>query len=195
MFNFKIPANLVVLLLISVILSSCALSPQTVSIVPVIDIKEAGTGQDTRLAIEVRDTRQGNIIGYRGGIYDTAAISTRGDITGPIHKELVHAFSAIGFTVVNKGDSSDSSLVAELQELNYKIQQKNLIRTVEIFAVMKAQAVKGTKTVTQNIEDRFTKNYPKSPSTGENEKLINDIISRLLQRIVQDDEFISSLRN
>jgi len=58
---------------------------------------------------------------------------------------------------------------------------------------MKLQAVKGTKTVTQNIEDRFTKNYPKSPSTGENEKLINDIISRLLQRTIQDESLISFL--
>jgi len=176
-------------------LSACALSPQTISLTPEIEIAGSGIASGTTLVLEIRDARKSNVIGYRGGIYDTATISTEGDISGPIFNELSSALGNQGFSVVPGGSSSYPRLLIELRQLNYNVQKNNIIWSVEIFAEINANVRAGTKSISHNLEDRFTKDFPKSPSTTDNEKMINDVVSRLLQRVLEDDSITGFLTN
>jgi uncharacterized lipoprotein YajG len=183
--------NLYLLLL----LPGCALSPQTIRIAPLVEVERATMANNTRLAIEVRDSRQSNIIGYRGGIYDTAAISTGDNITGPLHSEIARVFRESGFQIVERGSTFDASLIFDVEQLNYIGQQKNLIWTIEVTAVISTRAVSGTRTLSNKVEDRMSKDFATAPSARENESLINGVISRVLERLVQDENLLNSLRS
>ena len=177
----------------AVLLSACALSPQTIQISPDLNTDGIKPVSGATLALDVQDQRRDRVVGYRGGIYDTAAITTRDDVTLSIRAEMARVLSGQGFTIVSKGAPATAGLDIELQQLNYTARQDTILWNVEIFAVINARASAGTRTISNNFEDRFNKDFPKSPSTFDNEKLINEVVSRLLQRIIQDESVMKLL--
>lgn len=194
MFNTDILVKSLFIITIPLILTACALSPQTVSVEPDISIVNIKPVNGPSLMLDVRDNRGNKIVGYRGGIYDTAAISTQDDVAAAIYAELARVLEREGFTVVNKGTRADASLEIELQKLNYTVKQQKIPWKIEVSALISARAAMGTKTISSNFDDSLNKNFPKSPSTYENEKLINGVISKILQRIIEDDTIFSLLK-
>jgi len=144
------------------------------------------------LALDVQDQRRTPVIGYRGGIYDTAAISTNDKVAASMRAEVSRVLSGLGVSIVSKGTPAQASLEIELQQLSYKATQVNILWKVEVSAVINAKASAGSKTVSNNFEDRLSRDFATSPSMFDNEKLINDMVSKLLQRII-DDESLSEL--
>ena len=193
MFSKKVLVNFLFYIAVPLILPACALSPQTINIDPDINMVDIKPVNGSRLVLDVRDSRSNKIVGYRGGIYDTAAITTQDDVSATIHAELARVLKGEGFTIVSKGMPADAILEIDLQKLNYTVKQQNIPWKVEVSAVINARAAAGTRTVSSNFEDSLNKDFPKSPSPSENGKLINGIISKLLQRIMEDDSVISLL--
>lgn len=173
--------------LASLLLPACALSPQTIQITP--DLIPGGikpvTG--TTLALDVQDRRKNHVIGYRGGIYDTAAISTNDKVAASMRTEVSRVLSGLGVSIVSKGTPAQASLEIELQQLNYKASQNNILWKVEVSAVINARAGAGSKTISNNFEDQLSKEFATAPSMFDNEKLINNVVSKLLQRIIEDE--------
>lgn len=194
MFDRKVLVKTLLLITASILLTACALSPQTINIVPDISMVDIKPVNGSRLTLDIRDSRGSSIVGYRGGIYDTAAITTRDNVTAAIYAEFSRVLKEEGFIVVNKGMPADASLEIELQKLNYTVKQQNIPWKIEVSAIISARAAAGTKTVSSNFEDSLNKDFPKSPSIRENEKLINSVISKLLQRILQDDTIADLIR-
>ena len=169
-------------------LTGCALSPQTVAVVP----KLYGTGKAATakpIAIQVHDGRANTVVGYRGGIYATAAITTADDFAGSITREVTQAYSRSGYQV-SEGDA-DIRLVIDIETLDYKAQQNNIIWDIEFSAAIRATATAGAGEKTLQLQDRVTKQFAKAPTPQENESLINDVISKLLQRLVENNEFLA----
>ena len=174
--------------------ASCALSPQTIQISPLIGAGPTAPANNTQLAVEVRDSRQSEVIGYRGGVYDTASISTAGDIAASLQSEITRVYRDLGFQIAERGAASDARLVITVEQLNYTARQDKLLWTIEVSAIINAEAITGSRTTSNKIEDRLSKEFPKSPSVAQNANLINDVISRVLERIVQDPAMLSALR-
>ena len=170
--------------------TGCALSPQTVAIVPDLDSNGTTASTGKRLSIQVRDGRTNTIIGYRGGIYATAAIATADDLTDSIAREVAQAFSGSGY-MITEADAADIRLVLDIDTLDYKAQQNKIIWDIELFAAIRATVTSAGGEKTLQLQDRYTKQFAKAPSTAENENLINDVISKLLQRLVENNEFMA----
>ncbi|MBF8270507.1 MAG: hypothetical protein HW386_2216 [Gammaproteobacteria bacterium] len=176
--------------LIVLSLPGCALSPQTITVVP--KLSGTGIGAATtakRISIQVRDGRANTIVGYRGGIYSTAAITTADDLTGSIAREVTLAYSRSGYQVTEA--DADIRLVIDIETLDYKAQQNNIIWDIEFSAAIRATATGGAGEKTLQLQDRVTRQFAKAPSPQENENLINDVISKLLQRLVENNEFLT----
>ena len=178
-------------MLILLSLTGCALSPQTVAIIPKLDSNGTSATTGKRLTIQVRDTRANTIIGYRGGVYNTATIATADDLTRSIAREVAQAYSKSGHQITEEADAADIRLVIDIETLDYKARQNNIIWDIEFAAAIRATATSATGEKSLQLQDRLTRQYAKAPSPRENETLINDVISTLLRRLVENNEFLA----
>jgi len=171
------------------LLSGCALSPQVVSVQPALDT--AALPQDgaaNTLAFTVKDVRTNAVVGYRGGVYDTATITLAEDATARIQAGLEQALAARGFSVVQSGTPASVTLLVELVELGYKVTQGQVTRVVEVTAAIRARSQSGAVTRTGEYRDTRTQESVKPPSDSQNEAQINEVLSAALQRLVADAE-------
>ena len=171
------------------VLSGCALSPQVVSVQPPLDTTALPQdGAASTLAFAVKDVRTDAVVGYRGGVYDTATITLSGDSIAHIQAGLEQALAARGFSVVPAGTPASVTLLVELVELGYKVTQGQVTRVVEVTSTIRASSQSGEVTRTGEYRDTRTQESVKPPSDSQNEALINDVLSAALQRLVADAE-------
>lgn len=173
------------------VLHGCALSPQVVRIRPVLDLSQlAPRPQAASLALTVSDARQSALVGYRGGVYATAAITTDADLMSAVHAELARAFSQRGFRVAGGGDAAEITLAVEIAELGYAVSEDRVTRTIETVATVRARSTTAEKTRTGEYQDRRTREVVKAPSAQDNEELINAVLAAALQRLVSDPDLL-----
>ncbi|OGT32333.1 MAG: hypothetical protein A2W28_05620 [Gammaproteobacteria bacterium RBG_16_51_14] len=175
------------------ILAGCALSPQTVMIDPdfVMDQKFAGK-KTASLGIEVIDSRQGEVVGNRGGVYKSSShISTKGDITGPIQQRLSRAYGDIGYQVITGGDKADARLQVEIADLKYTAFGENIVRSIETSAEIRFICQKGSKTFTGSYQGSRKQDVIKAPTDDENERLINGALVTVFQKMLEDRELLA----
>jgi len=112
--------------LLGLALASCTHEPQVVFISPHLAGPPDRISQQPRVDLAVEDGRATPIIGSRGGSIDElATITTEGDITPDLTKELAGELVKQGYVVVAPGDGADVKLVIELQDLTYEMSPIN----------------------------------------------------------------------
>jgi uncharacterized lipoprotein YajG len=171
-------------------LSACALSPQTVVISPQLGVGGSPAGAGKRLEVQVRDSRPNTVIGYRGGVYETAAIETAADLTQSLQSALVQAFIRSGYQIADSA-AADIRLVIDIETLDYQARQNKIIWDIEFFASIQATASAGGREKSLQLQDRITRQFAKAPTVQENESLINDVLSKLLQRLIENGELLA----
>ena len=169
-------------------LTACALSPQTISIRPALNGVTPAAGQGKRIAVNVYDKRPDTLIGYRGGVYDTATIVTADDINQTIYKALVQAYRDSGFTIIENSDDRNLTVNINLETLNSRTSRENLVYKVEIDAVFGSNVVKANGEKSLILQDHYTREFATPPTEKQNETIINDVVTKLLQRLVDNQE-------
>ena len=173
------------------LLAGCALSPQVISVQPALDTAALPQdGASTTLALAVADIRTNAIVGYRGGVYDTATITLTKETSAQMQAGLAKALAARGFKIVAAGTPATVNLVVELAELAYKVTQGQVTRTVEVTSVLRARSQAGDVTRGGEYRDTRTQEFVKPPSDSDNEALINEVLSAALQRLVADADLL-----
>ena len=173
-------------------LTGCALSPQTVSISPVLVAGGHTPPAGKRLAVKVRDTRQNKIIGYRGGVYKTASITTTPDLTQSVYEKVAQFFRDSGYQVTSGNETPDISLEIDIRDLNYQAQQKNILWNIKVYASINASVSADGREKNLQLDDSVTREFTHPPSTRQNELLINDVFSKLLQRLLDNRGFLQA---
>ena len=174
-------------LIIALFLSACALSPQVVQVRPRLDPVQAAAAP-AAVALEVVDARVEPIVGYRGGVYATASITTGAGMEDAVRGALAGALPSRGVQVVDAGQAADIKLRVEIAELSYAARQDNVKRIVETAATVRATSTGPTLTRTGEYRDKRTKEVLKPPSEADNAELINAVLSAALQRLVADPD-------
>ena len=181
-----------ILCLLSGSTGGCALSPQVVEIHPQLP---AGAGAAATvaatLALEVRDDRKSPLVGYRGGVYETATITVAGDMAARLRSALADAFGQRGYDVVAADAPAPLRLSVAVVELGYSIRQLQLTRLVETRAALQARSQSGTTTRTGAYRDQRSLEVLKPPDTATNERLINETLDAALQRLLADTELLN----
>jgi uncharacterized lipoprotein len=81
--------NRLLALAVGLIITACALSPQTVTIYPILKLPSRDIGRGRTIALEVIDARPSQSFGVRGGIYrETSLINPSGEIKIPVRNAL-----------------------------------------------------------------------------------------------------------
>lgn len=173
---------------------ACALSPQSIKILPLVEVQRSTAGNNTWLAIEVKDNRQSNVIGYRGGIYETATITTEEDIAASLRNEITRVYRELGYQIADPGAATDARLTLGVQDIAYAARQNNLLWNIEVAVTIRADVETGGRITSNTIEDRLSKDFPNPPTPAQNGNLVNDVINRVLRRIVEDETLRGALR-
>ncbi|MBI4006163.1 MAG: hypothetical protein HY356_05805 [Gammaproteobacteria bacterium] len=183
------------LLVVAFNLTGCALSPQTVVINPDIQVDNNAAGTKvTRINLEVVDKRSSNIIGQRGGVYEaTSHISTDDNMTGTLQKKLAKAFTEIGYIVAANGEAADAGLTVEISNIKYIAHSEKVIKSIETKVEMRTICRKNSQEYTGTYNATRKKDVITTPGIEENEKLVNEALAIVLQRIVKDDELFAFL--
>lgn len=173
---------------------ACALSPQSIKIIPLVEVQRSTAGNNTWLAIEVKDNRESNVIGARGGIYETATITTEDNIAATLQSEITRVYRELGYQIADPGAATDARLTLGVQDIAYAARQNNLLWNVEVTVAIRADVETGGRITSNTIEDRLSKDFPSPPTPAQNGNLVNDVINRVLQRIVEDETLRGALR-
>lgn len=182
-----------IVLLAAVLMPACALSPQTIQISPDLIPDGIKPVSGVTLALDVHDGRQNRVVGYRGGVYTTASITTRENVADAIRAEVSRVLTGLGVSIVAKGAPADISLDLDLQQLTYTAKQEKILWKASVVAVINARVSVGSKSVSNNFEDQLSREFATTPSMFDNAKLINDVVSKLLQRVIEDESLTKPL--
>lgn len=178
------------------LLGGCALSPQTVSIVPSIDTGNLEkTGDGKKIALDIADNRGTAVVGTRGGVYaDTSEIRTSADVKSPMREELGRALQAMGYRVVPAGEPADAALSVIIDAIKYTAIDKTVGKSIEIVATLRVISKVENREYTGRYRSKRTTDVLKAPDTAENEKIINDAVSHVLGRVLADAELHAFMR-
>jgi uncharacterized lipoprotein len=178
---------------VTITLAACALSPQTVSISPTIEIPAGNYQQLAKsLAITVTDSRNSQAIGTRGGIYkETSQITPAATMTASVKSSITNSFRILGYSVVD--NNSDVSLAVNITDLKYNAFGDRNVTAVETSAAVRI--ICRNRDFTMNNEYRTTNKQDvlKAPSTNKNEQIINDTLSLALQGMFSDDKLLECI--
>jgi len=185
--SFRIPAAVAACLL----LFACALSPQVVTLGPKVDPERVPPAPaPDSVALTVTDVRKSQVVGYRGGVYETASISTAPGSTDAIRSVLERALAARGYRVAQPGEAADIDLRVELAELGYSTRKEGVKRVVQTSATVRAVSTRGDTTRRGEYRDTRTTEVLKYPDEQGNAELLNAVLSAALERLVADPQLL-----
>lgn len=174
--------------------AACALSPHAVSIKPTPQIQDRDLGRGRTIALEVVDLRPRPAFGARGGVYaETSLITPAGDIAAPIRSTLLSALQRYRFVVVAPGDQPPLRLRVEVEDIRYQASGAARVSQVRTEAAVRVVLQSGAREYRARYAANQTRDVLNAPSPQENERIINEILSKALERMLNDGEFLKFL--
>jgi uncharacterized lipoprotein len=170
---------------LSVLISGCAVSPQSIVINPQVAASGPAYGQGRALVINVDDRRSSAVLGSRGGVYETSSLITiSNDINGALLLAAQSAAAQLGFD--GTSSAKPATLTLALDELIYDTQTQSLINTVTIIAKITLTTTIGSSTHTGHYQTERSHKLPQLPDAQKNQDIISEALSTSLERGFSD---------
>ena len=170
---------------LSLLISGCAVSPQSIVINPQVAASGPAYGQGRALVINVDDRRSSAVLGSRGGVYETSSLITiSNDINGALLLAAQSAAAQLGFD--GTSSAKPATLTLALDELIYDTQTQSLINTVTIIAKITLTTTIGSSTHTGHYQTERSHKLPQLPDAQKNQDIISEALSTSLERGFSD---------
>lgn len=184
----------IISLLMAFLLGGCAISPQSISLNPSVTVEQKNIGQGRSVNLSVVDKRATKALGSRGGIYaGTALLTIAGGPEEPIRQELAGALSAYGFNVIN-AMNADINMVVEIETLSYEKTAETYPMLINNNILLKAICNKPEAEFTSRYSANKAQNMVTTPTVSQNEKMINELVSKALTALLNDQRLLDFLR-
>jgi len=197
------------LVLASFLGTSCGFAPQSVTLRPKVELAATTLGQSRTVGVTVVDERARSIVGYRataapqyGGL--GGAITTAGDPSSAVQAALAdglrrHGFNPLtGPTQITQGTQTTlegRDLRVEIRGLDYNANQVPFAYQVRVEATLKGICVVGSaRPYERTYRGEYEENiFMVMPTDSANEEYLNLVLSRAIQRLLEDTELIQCL--
>lgn len=177
----------------ALLLGGCALSPQQVQIQPDPQVQSNNLGHNQPVKVIAVDSRGEEAFGSRGGVYaSTSTISPSNDVRQAIVDSVRKGLQQLGFNAYNPGDDA-TALEVRLEKLQYIPEKSSVVNEVTLNLVMTAEAKRHGVTHTGSYKTSVDHKSPFTPTQAQNQKMINDILSQAIQRMLEDPKMIAFL--
>lgn len=188
--------RILTVLLTTLLLWACALSPQTITVAPALDIAPETFGQGHSINIQVTDNRAQTAIGSRGGIYEKSSqIEPANDIVDAIRSEAAAGFARQGFSLT--GTEADSLVTINIEQLSYVVPPGAIATSADITAALKVTVQRTVQRTAQRGDAKqhetvyrstVNRRFPVVPTATQNEIWINEVLTETLQRLFVDPQ-------
>ncbi len=187
--------NLVLLMMAALVLAACAPASQTVRLDPRPDVAQSEEGQGITVALAVTDAREEHVIGFRDGDRGgSARIEPYEDPALGIRRGVERALVRRGFEVVDADAAADRRLRVELEDLYYERSPGVVTRGIHLEGRMSARAEQDGQSYTGVARARSERRMVHSPGETENEQMINEVVTRMLERLLDEAPLREMLR-
>ena len=137
------------------------------------------------LAVTAYDERLTPILGSRGGVYaESNQLVIGNDLALAVKAATEQALNTLG---VNIRRSDAEPFQVYIDKLTYKVPEGSYVTEVELEADIRVRARNATG---EWYDGRYSSDLKrrvlKAPSDEENEKLVNEVLGLVLQRMVED---------
>lgn len=184
----------IILLVLGVFLGGCALSPQMVTLTPLVDAAVPITGHNRTLALRVVDARPDAVLGLRGGVYPTATITANSPVDGSVRRALSERLSSVGFRIAD-GDHP-RGLTVNIIRLSYQADPVGAgatLNDIRVQATLEAEAYNPNRRHTARYRHQRVQRAIGYPSAAANEALINQVLADGLRQLLQDGALLDVL--
>ncbi|ASK35087.1 hypothetical protein CEK62_12205 [Alcanivorax sp. N3-2A] len=185
--------HLLTITALALLLGGCALSPQQIEIEPNVTVPTVNRGNNMPVQVIAVDSRSKQAFGSRGGVYkDTALVQPANDIRQAIAESVRKGLQSQGFNAFNPGQDA-TTLEVRLEQLDYIPEQGSVVNEVTLNLELLAEARRGPTTHTGTYKSSVVHDVPFTPNASRNQTMINDILGKAIQRMLQDPEMLNFL--
>ncbi|NRB37081.1 MAG: hypothetical protein HRU20_01280 [Pseudomonadales bacterium] len=177
------------------VLTACAYTPQQVEITPKVQANnQAGNGQN--IAISVLDQRPQKHLGNRSHDEDhNSVISVANDLSASIKSSAKAALIAQGFNV-DPSLQADAEYHIFITQLAYtNTAEDSHQHTISLQAELKSELRKLNQFYKGQYLTKTDHNLGISPSAAKNTAIINEVLSKSLQSLLDDPKAMAFLLN
>lgn len=172
-------------LMASVLLSACALSPQTVTLAPTISVAAENIGQGRTVKVLATDTRSNDLVGTRGGIYEkTSVIRTGNDVADAIRIQALKGLQSQGF--VDGGNEAATIVRIKLTEIAYSVPAGAVATSADMAVAVEITAERNGSKQTGTYRSEMNRRFPVTPTEAQNQAWLNELLAETLQRFFID---------
>lgn len=172
-------------ILASLLVSACALSPQTITVAPLLAVAPENIGQGQTVNVVVQDNRKDGTIGSRGGVYNqSSTIRSSNDVADAIRAQVESGLAAQGYVLT--GTEAGNLLRVGIDQLSYVVPEGAVATSADITVVLRVSAQRDGKQFETTYRSAVNHRFPVSPTATQNEKWINEALTETLARFFAD---------
>ena len=169
--------------------------PQKVTIAPQLRVPASNRGNGAIVVVKVLDTRPSLRIGYRGLDSKLAEITTDQDLAPLLQKKIIEGLTQQGFRALPSSEQPNRLLKIELRTLQYTTDMDFWKGTIRTKAAIQAYSKADDFIFDQLYVAEREEAVVEAPRAKANERLINGVISDVLQRLLADQKLARVLAN
>ena len=171
-------------LLLALILTGCAMSPQSVFVAPRV-LAPAGENLNSSVSVTAYDERTSPVIGSRGGVYaESSQLRAGNNLALAVKGAAEQVLSGMGVDI-SRTDANPFQIY--IDKLTYTVPEGSYVTQVTLEADIR---VRVRNSQGDWYDGRYSSDLQrrvlKAPSDAENERLINEVLGMVLQRMVDD---------
>lgn len=167
-------------------LAGCALSPQQLTIQPVLPLEGDSWGRGVPLTVIGEDGRSDPVLGSRGGVYGETSTLTISNDLGMAMARAANGYLATQGFQINPTDSSAKRLRIIVEELSYEAPDEKIGRETRIVAVLRAEAEHGGDSISGRYRSVAEYRSVTRPGADDNTRWINQVLTDTMQRMFSD---------
>ncbi len=177
-------------LLGAVLLTACAMSPQTVVVKPDLKAPSMPIGHGRQVTVQTVDRRRDSTIGTLGGVYRTAYLNTDGRMEQSVTAEAVTVLQSWDFVAVpsHLGNAQMASFTIEILDIDYQRPASNVGGNVVAKCRVGVKVEMGDETYSGEYRSMRSEQVALMGTPEGNRRLVNQTISQALNQIFLDSK-------
>ncbi len=178
--------------LAALIIAGCTPVPQVVTLDPQPEVVERDVAAPQQVALRVVDRRPQQILGYRDEETGVPLTSER-PLDEVLADAMTHALERHGFEVVAWTPRAERRLEVEISTFDYQAERQWIGRQVSIAVGLRSTGHAGERRYSSESTARTSERVIIGPTRAKNTAMVNDVLSRAVQRLVADETMVQTL--
>ena len=190
--------NTLLLMFFLLAIQACALSPQSITLNPVLNVAVPTQAQTRTITLQVLDLRSNKAFGTRGGVYDTALITPRLEVAQALYRALAERLQSANFQISDTDSTTLPRLEIRIERIDYGLTPViagGLLNEIKVNALIRATVLNDNRVLSGQYQATSARRLNAYPSAQKNETLLNEVIGKALQSLLADQELIALLSN